>query len=150
MAAAEEKLQASVTAAQQEIAAQLTAASGVETKLMGLLGFVAATGGIVLTVAKGLASSRWILLIGASGSVVIILGGLLLVRELKSGPDAVAFHARYQERSAEAFLEQLLADLGKTISVNLRSIEDRNALFTSAVAWAVLFAIWFGLVRLLG
>lgn len=150
MAAAEEKLQASVTAAQQEIAAQLAAASGVEAKLMGLLGFVAAIGGVVLTVAKGLASSRWILLIGASGTVVIILDGLLAVRELKSGPDAVAFHARYRDKSAEAFLEQLLADLGETISVNLRSIEDRNALFTSAIAWSVLFAIWFGLVRLLG
>jgi hypothetical protein len=44
----------------------------------------------------------------------------------------------------------MLADLGKAIFVNRRSIERREALFLAAVSWAAIFAIWFGLVRVIG
>jgi hypothetical protein len=150
MAAAEEKLQASVTAAQQEIAGQLTSASVWEMRLMGFLGLLAVTDGALLTVAGGLGDSRWILLIGASGAIAVILVGLLVVRGLKSGPNAVNFYAKYREAPLADFMVHMLADLGKAIFVNRRSIERREALFLTAVSWAAIFAIWFGLVRVIG
>jgi hypothetical protein len=145
----EEKLQASVTAAQQEIAGQLVAASLWETRLMGFLGFLAVTEGALLTVAGGLADSRWMLLVGATGGIAIVLGGLMQVGELTSGPNAINFYVAYQEASVADFRVQMLADLGKTILINGRSLERRNAVFVSAVAWAAVFSIWFGLVRVL-
>jgi hypothetical protein len=150
MPEAEEKLSISVTAAQQEIAAQLTTASVWEARLMGLLGFLAVTDGALLTVAGGLSDSRWILLAGATVAIAIILLGLLWVRALQSGPNAIRFHALHREDSPVDFMDALLRELGKWIFVNNRRIERREALFEIAVAWAAAFAIWFGLVRLLG
>lgn len=146
----EDKLSISVTAAQQEVAAQLITASVWEARLVGLLGFLAVTAGALLTVSGGLGDSRWILLIGATGALAAILVGLLLVRELKSGPNATTFYNRYRKDSLTDFMAHMLADLGRTISLNRLGIEDREALFLSAISWAGASAIWFGLVRLLG
>jgi hypothetical protein len=114
---------------------------------MGFLGFLAVTDGALLTVAGGLEDSRWTLLIGASGAIVIILVGLLWVGRMKSGPNAVEFYTDYREASLATFLVQMLSDLGKSVFVNDRSIERREALFLIAVSWAAVFAIWFGLIR---
>src|SRR5580693_353653 len=111
MAIVKENVEVSVTAAQQEIAAQLATASGIEAKLMGFVGLLVAAGGVLLTAANGLASSRWILLIGVGGGIAIILVGLLVAKALESGPSASTFYGDYGAASAEEFLAQLLADL---------------------------------------
>jgi hypothetical protein len=102
----------------------------------------------MLTVAHGLASNRWILLVGALGAVILGLSSLVGSEDLKSGPDPIAFYKEYGGVSAEEFVEQLLADLGGTITLNRERLEFRRALLAGAFSWAVLWGLAFGIVRL--
>lgn len=145
-----ENLEASVGAAHQEVADQLTTASGLEARLLGFLGLLVAISGVLLTVPDGLASYRWILLIAASGGVAIILIGLTVAKKLDFGPNANRLYEKYGAEPPDKFLKRLLDELGEAISVNTRRTEGREALFAAALTWVVIFAIWFGLVQLPG
>ena len=116
---------------------------------MGLLGFMAAAAGVLLSVPDALASSRWILLVGASGAIVIALLALIYMEDLKSGPDPVDFYNEFGGVQPAEFIEQLLADLGKTLSVNKERIEERRAMLSGAFSIALLASIAFGVVRAL-
>lgn len=144
-----ENLQESVDAGQETVAGQLTTASGLDTKLMGLLAFAATAAALMLTVTHGLASSRWIVFIGAVGAIAVSLVGTVVPRDLKSGPDPIVFYADYGGVPADEFTEQLLADLGKTIRANEAGIYIRRALLSGATGWALLSAAIFGIVRAL-
>jgi hypothetical protein len=149
MARVTENVETSVGASQQEVAGQLTTASALDAKLMGILGFMGAAAGVMLTVTNGLASNRWILLLGAGGAIVIALVGLIGPDDLKSGPNPIDFYNEFGGVAPDEFAEQLLADLGKTIKVNTELIDERRASLSGAFSWAVLGAAAFGLVRLL-
>jgi hypothetical protein len=94
--ATNENAQASVTAAQQAIAAQLANASAVEARLSGFLGLMAAATAVLLTVPGALGDSRWILLTGAGASIVTIVVALLTADDVRSGPDPVVFYTDYE------------------------------------------------------
>src|ERR1035441_6658776 len=140
MARVTENVEASVGASQQEVAGQLTTASALDAKLMGILGFMAAAAGVMLTVTNGLASNRWILLLGAGGAIVIALVGLIGPDDLKSGPNPIDFYNEFGGVAPDEFAEQLLADLGKTIKVRSELIDERRASLSGAFSWAVLGA----------
>jgi hypothetical protein len=145
----EANVSTSVSACQQEAAGQLSTASALDARLMGLLGFMAAAAGVLLSVPDALASSRWILLVGASGAIVIVLLALIYMEDLKSGPDPVDFYNEFGGVQPAEFIEQLLADLGKTLSVNKERIEERRAMLSGAFSIALLASIAFGVVRAL-
>jgi hypothetical protein len=142
-----ENLNTAKSSADQEIAAQVTTASALDARLMGLLAFMAAVDTVLLTAKDGLASSRWILLVGASVASVLALLGIGVGADLKAGPSANKFYEKYRDKAPEEYVAQLLADLGKTIEGNRQGIDLRRGLLTAAFFWAVVASIAFGLVR---
>jgi hypothetical protein len=122
-------------------------AAALDAKLMGMLGFMAAAAAVMLTVAHGLASNRWLLLIAAGGAIVIGLTGLVWPADLKSGPNPIEFYDEFGGVHPTDFAEQLLADLGETITLNSTGISARRALLSTAFAWAACWGIAFGVAR---
>jgi len=144
-----ENVQTSVGACQQEAAGQLSTASALDAKLMGILAFMAAVAGLLLTVSKGLDSDRWLLLVGAGGAILIALLGLIGSEDPKSGPDPIDFYETFGALGPTKFAEQLMADLGRTIRSNTECLTERRSALSASVIFASLAAIAFGVVRLL-
>lgn len=142
-----ENLNTAKSSADQEIAAQITTAAALDARLMGLLAFMAAADTVLLTVKDGLASSRWILLIGASVASLLALVGIVVGEDLKAGPSANKFYEQYGSETPEGYVAQLLADLGETIEYNAKALDFRRSLLTGAFFWAAVAAVAFGLVR---
>lgn len=142
-----ENLNTAKNSADQEIAAQITTASALDARLMGLLAFMAAADTVLLTVRDGLASSRWILLVGASAASLLALVGVVIGQDLKAGPSANKFYEQYRDKTPEEYIAQLLADLGKTIEGNRRGLDIRRGLLAAAFFSAAVASIAFGVVR---
>ena len=70
-----DNLQTAKSTAFEEIATQVSTGAALDAKLVGLLAFMAAAVGVLLTVAHGLATHRWILRAGAAGASVLVLIG---------------------------------------------------------------------------
>jgi hypothetical protein len=144
-----ENLQTAKSTAFEEIATQVSTGAALDAKLVGLLAFMAAAVGVLLTVAHGLATHRWILLVGAAGASVLVLIGSVGAADLKSGPRAIDFYKRYGGLEPVDYDEQLMADLGKTTIDNEGALDGRRALLTGAFVWAVLWSAAFGIVQAL-
>jgi len=142
-----ENLQTAKDTAFEEISTQVSTGAALDAKLVGLLAFMAAAVGVLLTVANGLATHRWILLVGAAGSSVLVLVGTVGAQDLKSGPRASDFYKTYGGLSPVDYDEQLLADLGKTTTEE-DALDGRRALLAGGFFWAVLWSIAFGIVQL--
>jgi hypothetical protein len=149
MAAEPENVSMALGACQQEAAGQVATAGALDAKLMGLLGFMAAATGLLLSVPHGLASNRWILLAGSGSSIVIALLGLIFAEDPRSGPNPVAFYNEFGGATQIEFRAQLLADTGHTVGLNGDLIEERRVVLSAAFALAVLAGVAFGLVRAL-
>lgn len=144
-----ENLRASVGGCQHEASVQAESASALDAKLMGILAFMAAVAGLLLTLSDGLASYRWILLVGALGAVMLTLLGLIAVEDTKSGPDPLDFYTRYGGADPVEFSKQLIADFGRTLRENKTRLETRRAILSVSFAWAVTAGALFGLARAL-
>jgi hypothetical protein len=142
-------LEASVGGCQQEAASQLGTASALDAKLMGILGFMTAAATLLLTVPDALHSYRWILFAGAVASIVIALLALVSADDPKAGPDPIEFYRMFGGGEPQEFAEQLLADLGRTLSENVALIEMRRAFLSLSFVVATLAGTIFGIVRLL-
>jgi hypothetical protein len=103
---------------QQEAAAQLATAAALDAKLTGILGFMVAVVGILLTVKHGLTGYRWILLAGAGGALVIALLALIGADDPKAGPDPIDLYRRFGGGEHDEFLGQLLVKLEEAIDTN--------------------------------
>jgi hypothetical protein len=143
-----ENLQTAKTTAFEEIATQVSTGAALDAKLMGLLAFMAAGVGVLLTVAHGLATHRWILLVGAAGASVLVLIGTIGAEDLRSGPRAFDFYKIYGGLDPVDYDEQLIADLGKTTTDNEGALDGRRAVLAGAFFWAVLWSAAFGIVQL--
>lgn len=144
-----ENLNASVTGCQHEASIQAETALGLDAKLMGILGFMAAVAGLLLTLNHGVESYRWILLVGAGGAVLFALMGLVSADDTKSGPDPLDFFNKYVAAPPGDFAEQMIADFRTTLEANKSAVEERREAFSAAFGWAVLAGIVFGVARLL-
>jgi hypothetical protein len=144
-----ENLETANESAQWEIAGQIANASTLDAKAIGLLAFMAAAGGVLLTVQNGLGSNRWLLFVGAAGSAVVVLFSMLGDQgdDLESGPSAAKFYEDHGGETRDEFNAQLLADFGETIQMNKEKINARRNVLSGSVAWAVVWAVVFGLVR---
>jgi hypothetical protein len=144
-----ENLNTSVAGCQHEASVQVESASALDAKLLGILAFMGAAAGILLTVDNALKSYRWILLVGAAGAIVFTIIGLIGPEDPRSGPDPIDFYKEYGAAAPDAFAEQLIANFGRTLAKNKGHIEERRNFLSGAVAWAALAGITFGLARAL-
>jgi hypothetical protein len=144
-----ENLEALVTAYQQEAVVQASSASALDQKLMGLLAFLVAAAGLLLTASNGLHHWRWILFVGAAGGIVLSLVGLVAGDDTKAGPDPKEFYEKWGGGTPREYIEQLTADLGRTVAKNKDHVELRRGLMTLSLTSAVLAGIVFGLARAL-
>jgi hypothetical protein len=144
-----ENLEALVTAYQQEAAVQASSASALDQKLMGLLAFLAAAAGLLLTIQNALHHWRWILFVGAAGGIVLSLIGLVGCEDTKAGPDPEEFYAKWGGGTPREYVKQLTSDLGRTVAENKGRVELRRGLMTLSLLSAVVAGIVFGLARAL-
>lgn len=144
-----ENLEAANESAEWEIAGQIANASALDAKAIGVLAFMGAVGTVLLTVTNGLGSNRGTLVVGAAGSALWILIGMVMVMEqdLKSGPNAAKFYKDHGQKSREEFGAQLLADFGEILRRNQENVEFRQAMVSGAFVWAVIWAVIFGFLR---
>jgi hypothetical protein len=103
----------------------------------------------LVSVPDALDSYRWILLAGSLTSIVLALLGLIGADDPKAGPNPIAFYREFGGGEPDEFVEQLLADLGKTLEENGKQIETRRAVLTLTFVVATLGGTIFGVVRLL-
>jgi hypothetical protein len=144
-----ENLNMSVGGCQHEASVQVESASALDAKLMGILAFMGAAAGVLLTVDNALSSYRWILLVGAAGAIVFTILGLIGPDDPRSGPDPIDFYKEYGAAEPAAFAEQLVANFGRTLAKNKEHVEERRTMLSVAVAWAATTGIVFGLARAL-
>lgn len=140
-------IDATVAALQHEASVQAESAAAWDAKLMGILAFMAAAAGVLLTVDHALDSYRWILLVGASGASLLALAGLLGVEDTESGPDPVDFYDRYGAATTGAFLNQMIDDFRDLRAENESRVGQRRDMASVSFAFAALAAVVFGLAR---
>jgi hypothetical protein len=143
-----ENLRAAVYASHEEISVQVKADSGLDSKLLGLLGFFAIAGSILLTVPHGLEHGRWLLLAGAGFGALVCLVAIVGGSIPSAGPKPSEFYDRYGTDNETDYLTQLLADLADTAKRNRGSLERRDKALAFAIRGPVLFAIAYGLLSL--
>jgi hypothetical protein len=138
-----------VYASHEELAAQVTADSALDSKLLGLLGFFAVATSILLTVPHGLHHGRVLLLAGAGLGVLACLVGSVGGSTPSAGPSPTRFYARYGTNTEFDYLRQLLSDLADTVKDNRKGLERRDRALMLAIRGPILFAIIYGLLSLI-
>jgi hypothetical protein len=116
---------------------------------MGILGLMTAVGALLVSVPGALHSYGRILLAGSVASIAPGLLGLIGADDPKAGPNPIAFYREFGGGEPDKFVEQLLADLGKTLDENSKQIETRRAVLTLTFVVATLGGAIFGIARLL-
>jgi hypothetical protein len=106
-----ENLRAAVYASHEEISVQVQADGGLDSKLLGLLGFFVAVAGILLTVPHGLDPGRQLLLAGAGFGALVCLAAIVGGSIPSAGPRASEFYDRYGTNAEVGYQTQLLADV---------------------------------------
>lgn len=142
-------LEISLDGAHQNIAAQLSTASSLDAKLSMLVAFVAALIAVLLSIPKGLADTRWILLASLGLAALVCLIGSVMSDDLTDGPQMVRYYTDYGGLTPQAFMAQLLADLGQAIDENEALIQFRRWILSSAFGIIAIGAVVYGLVRAL-
>jgi hypothetical protein len=143
-----ENLRSAVYASHEEISVQVQADSGLDSKLLGLLGFFVAAAGILVTVPHGLDHGRWLLLAGAAFGALVCLVAIVGGSIPSGGPRPSEFYDRYGTDTETDYLTQMLADLADTAKRNRGGLERRDKALEFAVRGPVLFAIAYGLLSL--
>jgi len=143
-----ENLRAAVYASHEEISVQVQADSGLDSKLLGLLGFFVAVAGILVTVPHGLNHGRELLLAGAGLGALVCLAASVVGSIPKTGPLPEEFYAQYGAKVEPEYLLQLLADLTNTIRRNRQGLELRSRALAFAVAAPIVLTIAFGLLAI--
>ena len=143
-----ENLRAAVHASEGELAAQVVADGALDSKLLGLLGFFALAGSILVTVPHGLSDGRVLLLAGAGLGALACLVGTMSGSEPKVGPPPAKFYARYGTNTEAAYLTQLLADLADIARQNRAELARRRKVFAFATRAPILLAVLYALTTL--
>jgi hypothetical protein len=143
-----ENLRAAVYASHEEISVLVQADSGLDSKLLGLLGFFVAAAGILLTVPHGLDHGRGLLLAGAAFGVLVCLVATVGGSIPSAGPTSADFYHRYGTDTEVGYQTQVLADLADTVKRNRGGLGRREKALAFAIRGPVLFAIAYGLLSL--
>jgi hypothetical protein len=143
-----ENLRAAVHASHEEISVQVAADGGLDSKLLGVLGFFVAVGGILVTVPHGLDHGRVLLLAGAGFGALVCLVAIVGGSIPSAGPRASEFYGRYGTDNEAGYQTQLLADLANTARRNRGGLKRRDKALAFAIRGALLFAIAYGLLSL--
>ena len=143
-----ENLRAAVYASHAELSAQVQADSALDSKLLGLLGFFAATAGILLTLPRGLDHGRALLLAGAGFGVLACLVGTMTGSDPKVGPPPAKFYADYGTDTEAAYLTQLLADLADIARQNRAGFARRRKVLAVVTRGPILLAVLYALLSL--
>ncbi len=144
-----ENLRSAVYASYEEFSAQVQADSALDSKLLGLLGFFAVAGSLLLTLPRGLHDGRVLLLIGVGFGVLACLAGSMGGSSPNAGPPPEKFYADYGAGAEPDYLSQLLADLAAQAERNREGLERRRRALAFAVRAPLLLVIVYGLVSLL-
>jgi hypothetical protein len=143
-----ENLRNAVYASYEELSAQVQADSALDSKLLGLLGFFAVAGSLLLTLPHGLHDGRVLLLAGVGFGVLACLVGSMGSSSPNAGPPPEKFYADYGAGAEADYLSQLLADLAAQAERNREGLEGRRRALAFAVRAPLLLAIVYGLVSL--
>ena len=143
-----ENLRAAVYASHEELSAQVQADSALDAKLLGLLGFFAVAGSLLLTLSNGLQDGRVLLLVGMGLGALACLVGSMGGSSPNMGPPPEQFYTDYGAGTEADYLTQLLADLAATAELNREGLERRRRAITFAVRAPILLAVVYGLVWL--
>jgi hypothetical protein len=141
-----ENLRNAVHASYDELSAQVQADSALDAKLLGLLGFFAVAGSLLLTLPSGLHDGRGLLLAGAACGVFACIAGSLASSSPNVGPPPAEFYAKYGARAEPDYLAQLLGDLTETRLANHRGLELRRRALAFAVCAPAVLGVFYGLV----
>jgi hypothetical protein len=144
-----ENLRSAVYASYEELSAQVQADSALDSKLLGLLGFFAVAGSLLLTLRHGLHDGRVLLLTGVGLGVLACLVGSMGGSSPNAGPPPEKFYADYGAGAETDYLSQLLADLAAQAERNREGLERRRRALAFAVRAPLLLVIVYGLVSLL-
>jgi hypothetical protein len=143
-----ENLRATVYASHEEISVQVQADGGLDSKLLGLLGFFVAAAGILLTLPHGLDHGRFLLLAGAVFGALVCLVAIVGGSIPSAGPRASEFYGRYGTNAEVGYQTQLLADLANTAKRNRGGLKRHEKALAFAIRVPFLFAIAYGLLSL--
>jgi hypothetical protein len=143
-----ENLRAAVSGSYEELSAQVQADSTLDAKLLGLLGFFAVAGSLLLTLPRGLHDGRVLLLVGIGLGALACLLGTMGGSSPNVGPPPEKFYADYGAGTEADYLTQLLADLTATARLNREGLERRRRALTFAIRAPILLAAVYGLVSL--
>jgi hypothetical protein len=141
-----ENLRSAVAASYQELSAQVQAASALDAKLLGLLGFFAVADSLLLGLQPGLRHGRALLLAGTGLATLVCLVATVRRKTPDVGPPAAEFYRDYGFSSEVDYLEQLLIDLTAKVRVNATEIAFRGSAVAVAVGIPAIFAALFGLL----
>lgn len=141
-----ENLRSAVYASYEELSAQVQADSALDAKLLGLLGFLAVAGSLLLTLPYGLRDGRVLLLVGAGFGALACLVGSMGGSSPNMGPPPEEFYVDYGAKTEADYLAQLLADLAATTRINHQGLELRRRALAVAVGAPILLAAAYGLL----
>lgn len=144
-----ENLRSAVYASYEELSAQVQADSALDSKLLGLLGFFAVAGSLLLTLPHGLHDGRVLLLVGVGLGVLACLVGSVGGSSPNVGPPPKKFYDDFGAGGEADYLAQLLADLAAMAELNREGLERRGRALAFAVRAPVLLVVLYGLVSLL-
>ncbi len=144
-----ENLRSAVYASYEELSAQVQADGALDSKLLGLLGFLAVAGSLLLTLPRGLHDGRVLLLIGVGLGVLACLAGSMGGSSPNAGPPPEKFYADYGAGTETDYLSQLLADLAAQAERNREGLERRRRALAFAIRAPLLLVIVYGVVSLL-
>jgi hypothetical protein len=144
-----ENLNASIAGCQHEASVQAESAAALDAKLLGILAFMVSVTGLLLALKNGLASYRWILLVGAGGSIVLTLLGLVTAEDTQAGPNPIIFYKKYGGAEPADFSKQLIADFDPMLRENKSRVEMRRNILSNSFGWAASAGVIFVLVRAL-
>lgn len=143
-------LQTSVTASHAEIATQFATGAAMDSQLMGMLAFLATSGGVFAVVKHALHADRWILLVGVCMAAAACVYGSVRPLDIESGPLPSDFYNLFGGAPETSFLAQLLSELKDTILINDQALQQRRGALIAAFSLLLVTAVIFGLARLWG
>jgi hypothetical protein len=141
-----ENLRSAVYASYEELSAQVQADSALDAKLLGLLGFFAVAGSLLLTLSHGLHDGRALLLAGAAFGAFACIAGSLGGSSPNVGPPPAEFYSNYGARTEPEYLAQLLGDLTCTRRTNHQGLELRRTALAIAICTPALLTVVYGMV----
>jgi hypothetical protein len=139
-----ENLRTAVSGSYEELSAQVQADGALDAKLLGLLGFFAVAGSLLLTLPHGLNDGRVLLLAGTGFGVLACLVGSMGGASPNMGPPPQRFYADYGAGDEADYLAQLLADLAAAARRNNESLEFRRRALAFAVGAPLLLVVAYG------